>query len=49
MEGEHGTSLMRWIIYLNSGIDHLAFECQTNHILALQARNFNMKGKMLRD
>ncbi len=28
----HKTILMRLILDLNNGIDHLAFECQTNHI-----------------
>lgn len=23
---------MKWVTSPNSGIDHLAFECQTNHI-----------------
>jgi hypothetical protein len=49
MESEHGTILMRWIIDLNSGIDHFASKCQTNHILALQAQIFNMRGNMLHD
>jgi hypothetical protein len=29
---KHETILMRWINDLNNMIDHLAFECQTNHI-----------------
>ncbi len=33
--------LMRWIIAMNSDIDHLPFECQTNHIWA-QVQNYNM-------
>ncbi len=33
--------LMRWIIGMNSDVDNLTFECQTNHIWA-QAQNSNM-------
>jgi len=44
VKGKHETILMRWFTNLNSGIDHLAFECQTNHIWA-QARDSNTKVK----
>jgi hypothetical protein len=40
----HEIIMMRWIINLNKGIDHLTFECQTNHILA-QAWDFNTRVK----
>jgi hypothetical protein len=32
---------MRWIIGMNNDIDHLTFECQTNHIWG-QVQNSNM-------
>jgi hypothetical protein len=41
VEGECVIILMRWIIGMNSDVDNLAFECQTNHIWA-QAQNSNM-------
>jgi hypothetical protein len=44
VEGTHETIMMRWIINLNKGIDHLAFEYQTNHIWS-QAWDFNTKVK----
>jgi hypothetical protein len=28
VEGKHEAILMKWIINMNSGINHLAFECQ---------------------
>jgi len=28
VEGKHEAILMKWIIDMNSGINHLAFECQ---------------------
>jgi hypothetical protein len=28
----HETILMKWIIDFNNGIEHLTFDCQTNHI-----------------
>ncbi len=36
--------LMRWVTNFNNGIDHLAFECQTNHIWA-QAHDSNTEVK----
>jgi hypothetical protein len=44
VEGKRETILMRWFTNLNDGIDHLAFECQTNHIWA-EARDSNTKVK----
>jgi hypothetical protein len=44
--GKHETILTKWIIDLNNGIHHLAFECQTNHIWAY-AWDFNTKMKCL--
>jgi hypothetical protein len=50
VKGKHEFFLMRWFTNLNSSIDHLAFECQTNHIWA-QVRDFNtkVKGYVTRD
>lgn len=44
MEGKHMIILMKWIIGMNSDMDRLTFECQTNHIWA-QAQNSNMNVK----
>jgi hypothetical protein len=44
VEGIHETIMMRWIVNLNKGIDHLTFDYQTNHIWA-QAWDFNMRVK----
>jgi len=44
VKGNHETILMRWVINFNNGIDHLAFECQTNHIWA-QAHDSNVEVK----
>ncbi len=32
VEGKHEAILMKWITNLNSGINHLAFECQKKHL-----------------
>ncbi len=34
MQGTLETIMMRWITNINTGINHLAFDCQTNHIWA---------------
>jgi hypothetical protein len=44
VKGKHEIILMRWVIDLNSGIDHLAFEWQTNHFWA-QAWDSNTRVK----
>jgi len=44
VKGNHETILMRWVTNFNDGIDHLAFECQTNHIWA-QAHDSNAEVK----
>jgi hypothetical protein len=44
VKGNHETMLMKWVTNFNNGIDHLAFECQTNHIWA-QTHDFNTEVK----
>jgi hypothetical protein len=40
----HETILMKWIIDFNNGIEHLTFDCQTNHIWT-KAWDFHTKVK----
>jgi hypothetical protein len=44
VKGTHATILMRWIIDLYSSVDHVVFECQTNHIWA-HVRKSNIRVK----